>query len=215
MSDTKVLQVLITKPGMSISKKRLQKDFESSIDKGESDFGLVLLKKLLSLMDGTVRLDLLSCSTDSVFLTMPSLATPTSLSKSKPIPIKTNSSVLVVEDNPILQRMLQKMVSSCGLSVTVASDGLQAVELCQKDGFSMVLMDLQLPFLSGIEAAKRIRAHDSEIPIIALTAGHVAGDQEQCMKVGMNGFIPKPLTMHTLKKLFSDYLGLHPETLPD
>lgn len=108
--------------------------------------------------------------------------------------------VLLAEDSPVNQIVLRDMLEKLGHQVTLASDGRQAVDLCDTNQFDLVLMDLQMPELDGLQATKLIRreSRNKEQLIFALTAHASAEDRQLCESVGMNGFLVKPISMELL-----------------
>ncbi|RYG12414.1 MAG: response regulator [Burkholderiales bacterium] len=103
-------------------------------------------------------------------------------------------SVLVVEDNEINQVVAAEILADAGVVVRVAQDGAEAVRLVQSEEFDIVLMDVQMPVMDGIEATTAIRKLPgfAELPILALTANAMQRDRERCLDAGMNGFVSKP-----------------------
>ena len=117
--------------------------------------------------------------------------------------------VLVAEDNPVNQRVVQQMLLRRRWSVTVASDGREAVAAFESQRFDLVLMDIQMPEMNGFEAVSAIRAIEHaqrrpHTPIVALTAHAMAGDREQCLAAGMNAYLSKPLRRDTLFALIDE-----------
>jgi CheY-like chemotaxis protein len=111
--------------------------------------------------------------------------------------------VLAVEDNPVNQQLIVKMLTNFGCQVAVAGDGAEAVALLRTKPFDIVLMDLQMPLMGGIEATKIIRAEISvTIPIIALTAAALMSDMAESRKVGVNAFLSKPINARLLRQTF-------------
>jgi PAS domain S-box-containing protein len=110
--------------------------------------------------------------------------------------------VLVTEDNPINQRVATSMLEARGHRVEVADNGLQAVDLWQRQPFDVVLMDLQMPGMGGLEATARIRELEPAVgrrsAIVAMTAHALAGDREQCLAAGMDDYLSKPFRAHEL-----------------
>lgn len=105
-----------------------------------------------------------------------------------------NLKILVAEDNPVNQKLAVKVLERLGCQVTIASDGSEAVRLHSLYEFDAILMDVQMPILDGLAATKQIRAQTvrPKIPIIALTANALVSDKDDCLKAGMDAFIPKP-----------------------
>jgi len=110
--------------------------------------------------------------------------------------------VLVAEDNPVNQRLALALLRKSGHRVTLAENGLAAVEAFEREPFDLVLMDLQMPVLGGLDATARIRQSEQlsggHVPIIALTARAMAGDRERCLEAGMDGYLSKPLNPEQL-----------------
>ncbi len=105
--------------------------------------------------------------------------------------------VLVAEDNAVNRTLVTRMLEKRGFFVHAAEDGQAAVEALEKDPFDIVLMDVQMPRMDGFEATAAIRAKEhasgGHIPIIALTANALKGDEERCLAGGMDGYVSKPI----------------------
>ena len=105
--------------------------------------------------------------------------------------------VLVAEDNPVNQQVALHLLRKRGCSVALASDGKQALAAIERETFDVVLMDLQMPEMDGLEATTAIRAREAvsggHLPILALTAHAQSGDRDKCLSAGMDGYISKPI----------------------
>ena len=105
--------------------------------------------------------------------------------------------ILVVEDNPVNQRLAQRVLLKRGHHVEVAGNGREALDLVQQNRFDVILMDVQMPVMDGLTATTAIRGWEQQrgyrTPIVALTAHAMKGDRERCMAVGMDRFINKPV----------------------
>ncbi len=104
--------------------------------------------------------------------------------------------ILLVEDNPINQKLADFMLSKAGYRLTIVSNGKEALATytAEPGRFDLIFMDVQMPEMDGIEATRLIRKQGfKDIPIIAMTAGSMAGDAERCIRAGMNDYIPKPI----------------------
>jgi CheY-like chemotaxis protein len=117
-----------------------------------------------------------------------------------PGPVNKNAHpprILLAEDNPVNRKLARFMLTKAGYRVDMAENGREAVEkyTSAPDQYDLVLMDIQMPEMDGREAAKKIRQteNDSHIPIIALTAESMKGDQEKCLAAGMDDYISKPI----------------------
>ena len=110
--------------------------------------------------------------------------------------------ILVVEDNIVNQKLILRLLEKRGHSVTVASDGFQALAVLAEISFDVIFMDIQMPGLTGYDVTARIRAEerasDARVPIIALTAHAMAGDKERCLNAGMDGYLTKPIRFQDL-----------------
>jgi PAS domain S-box-containing protein len=106
-------------------------------------------------------------------------------------------SILLAEDNPVNQKLTRKLLEKRGHLVEVADDGKAALERLSEHSFDVVLMDLQMPEMDGIEATKAIRENEKAIathtPIIAMTAHAMKGDKQRCLDAGMDSYIAKPI----------------------
>lgn len=118
--------------------------------------------------------------------------------------------ILVAEDNPINQAVARSLLEKRGHRVAVTTDGLDAVRRAEDDRFDLIMMDLQMPGVDGLEATRRIRKREAQtgrhVPIIALTARAMEGDRERCLDAGMDGYLSKPLHSEQLFRLI-DELG--------
>ena len=116
--------------------------------------------------------------------------------------------ILVVEDNGTNMYLIRFILEKSGYEVIEAMEGAVGVELAIKEKPDLVIMDLQLPDIDGLEATKRIRASeaDSDIPIIALTSFAMAGDREKALAAGCTGYIEKPINPDTFIAEIEKYL---------
>ncbi|HJV34565.1 response regulator [Geomonas sp.] len=119
--------------------------------------------------------------------------------------------VLLVEDDPTTRQMLSILLGRCDIPCDVAEDGFKAIERWWQGKYEVILMDVQMPELDGIEATRRIRAREKEVPkrrrvtVIAMTAHLMPEDVEECRKAGMDDLVPKPIDLERLLELIKRY----------
>ena len=117
--------------------------------------------------------------------------------------------ILVAEDNPNNQKLIEILLSKIGLQSLIVSDGQQAIDMYKKRKFDLILMDINMPIIDGIKATKIIREIQNEyykIPIIALTANSIAGDKEKYLSSGMDDYLSKPIDFDKLVNIIKKYL---------
>lgn len=151
-----------------------------------------VLERALGLEDNEVPTDAAEPSTD-----------PT------PMPLPEDLKVLLAEDDDIGQKVALMMLESLGCRPEVVVNGLEAVEAVEKNAYDVVLMDLQMPGLDGLEATRRIRGAPlpSQPAIIALTARATGEDRELCLAAGMDGYLTKPIHKERLRRALLDVTG--------
>jgi len=110
--------------------------------------------------------------------------------------------ILVAEDNDILRSLISKLLTKMGYHADLVCNGQEAVAAVREKSYDLVLMDMQMPVLDGISAAKAIRSStgpERNVPIIALTANALVGQRESCLAAGMNSFLTKPIQPDALR----------------
>jgi signal transduction histidine kinase/CheY-like chemotaxis protein len=122
---------------------------------------------------------------------------------------RRSGKVLVVEDNVVNQRVVTALLAKRGYKVEVASDGEEALRSIENEQPSLVLMDVQMPVLDGLEATRRIRRDSRyrDLPIVAMTAHAMNGDRERCLRAGMNDYVAKPVHPDHLLKTVEAFLS--------
>jgi CheY-like chemotaxis protein/HPt (histidine-containing phosphotransfer) domain-containing protein len=126
--------------------------------------------------------------------------------------------IMIVEDNPVNMMLARTIVKGSTTSQTFeAENGKVAVDLFKLNWVDVILMDVQMPIMSGYEATRLIREHENgkmKTPIIALTAGTVKGERDKCLEAGMNDYITKPIVKGALEKALQEWLNLEPNLEP-
>ena len=116
--------------------------------------------------------------------------------------------ILLAEDNPVNQTLASRILEKLGHNVQVVNNGKEAIEQIQAEDFDLVLMDVQMPEMDGLEATMAIRASEANtgkhIPIVAMTAHAMKGDRERCLNSGMDGYLSKPIRIEELKSAIYD-----------
>lgn len=116
------------------------------------------------------------------------------------------TTVLLVEDNPVNQQLMKVILSRMGHEVTLAENGQQAVEAAEKTAFDIILMDIQMPVMNGLEATRALRQKGIKTPVIAVTANALKGDRDLCIQAGCDDYLSKPVDKDRLEELIARYL---------
>ena len=213
VDSTDLVKFSVSDTGIGIAKDAQDKLFESFTQAdssttrryGGTGLGLAISKHLVEMMGGEIQLQSKE-GKGSIFTFTISLpvstkdvnnVSRTGLYKNKADKSKTLSgkSVLLVEDIVVNQVVAKELLKQAGLSVDVAGNGKEAVEMASLNKYDLIIMDIQMPIMDGYQATREIREIDSykQIPIIAMTANVMESDKEKCTNAGMNGHIAKPI----------------------
>jgi CheY-like chemotaxis protein len=119
--------------------------------------------------------------------------------------------ILLAEDNMVNQKLAVRLLEKWGHAVTVATNGKKALAALEQQAFDLVLMDVQMPEMDGLEATQEIRAREmqrlfSHVPIVAMTAHAMTGDRERCLAAGMDSYIAKPLQPEDLRAVIESVM---------
>lgn len=212
--------------GIGISPERLEHMFDAfqqadtSISRryGGTGLGLPIARTLAERMGGTLRA-VSQEGQGSVFtleVPLPFSQHVAPATSEAPLPADQGNGqpVLLVEDNPVNQTVIEAMLRSLGYRVSLVGDGAQAVHQVSQQRYSAILMDCRLPIMDGYEATRQIRRLPgcSELPIIALTANALQGDREACLQSGMNDYLAKPFKRADLQRILQRWLPPRPST---
>jgi CheY-like chemotaxis protein len=115
--------------------------------------------------------------------------------------------VLLAEDNPINALLARTLLEREGCAVELAGNGREAIEAALRGGHDLILMDLRMPLMDGLQASQALRAAGLKTPIVALTADAFEDDRKACLAAGMNDFLAKPLAIGALRAVLSRWTG--------
>ena len=206
--------------GIGVSPQRLEHMFDAfqqadnSISRryGGTGLGLPIARTLAERMGGVLRAESQEGQGSTFTLEVP---LPFSLQpRSLPSSVQPEGGqgdgqkVLLVEDNPVNQTVIEAMLRSLGYQVELVGDGARAVRSVEQQRFAAVLMDCRLPIMDGYEATRQIRRLDGQgsMPIIALTANALQGDRDACLDCGMNDYLAKPFKRADLQRVLQRWL---------
>ena len=216
----------VSDTGIGISDEQLKDIFEPFFQAEESytrkyqgaGLGLSIVRKLVKLQGGEIAIDNTPGEGTLIYLALPfklplahagqvgALRQPLLSSKEKPFRI------LFADDDEISLMSGKKMLEKSGYDVLTAQDGQEALERLSEHDFDLILMDIQMPIMDGVEAVKSIRKQSQfgakrDIPIIAMTAYAMVGDKEKFLAAGMDGYISKPVDMDELREVINHVLA--------
>jgi signal transduction histidine kinase/ActR/RegA family two-component response regulator len=231
--ESKGFRVLfaVTDTGIGIEKeaqphlfeKFTQADPTTTRKFGGTGLGLAISKELVSKMGGSIYVDSdLSEGSRFYFDIYCPRAEPEDVALGKTVPIvewprfqSTDGplSILVAEDNPINRRVLETMLSRTTCEISFATNGFEVLKHLARHPVDLILMDIQMPSLDGIETTKAIRelpGEEAKTKIIALTANALVSDRQSCIDAGMDGYIAKPIELEKLLHTIVETMGLNP-----
>jgi len=211
--------------GIGISPKNLPHIFDVFTDAhnttarryGGTGLGLAICKKIVEMMRGSIEVDSKEGEGSTFRFTiifgikLDSTGSPDFAQKTKPettassVPAELqNLRILLAEDNTVNQRIAVKILEKLGWKVTVVNNGQEVLNILNNQTFDVILMDDNMPLLSGIETTQVIRREEKQtglhVPIIAMTANAMAGDRERYLATGMDGYVSKPIDRNLLSE---------------
>lgn len=178
---------------------------------GGNGLGLSISKKITDLLNGSIEVES-EANCGSVFKFWVPVGTPEQTASAQQDQAQHNLepaalSVLVAEDNPTNQMLMKSMLAKLGHKPTLVDNGQEAIEKISSGRFDVVLMDIQMPTMDGLEATRTIRSMESEkseIPIFAVTANSDSLTEEELVSIGINGCLPKPVTLKALAAVLTN-----------
>ncbi|PWE54887.1 hybrid sensor histidine kinase/response regulator [Metarhizobium album] len=213
------LRVEVSDTGIGIDNASIDKLFQpfsqvdSSISRkyGGTGLGLTICKQIVEAMDGRIGVESVRGKGSTFWFEIP--VKPARIEESEDhgmhdaqaaVALKTLH-ILLVEDNAVNQQVAAGFLRHLGQNVKIANDGFEAISAFENDKFDLILMDMQMPNLDGIEATRRIRAlpDGQAVSIIAMTANASEDDRRLCHEAGMTGFETKPVTMPKLRDIIA------------
>jgi PAS domain S-box-containing protein len=217
-----VMRVLFTvsDSGIGIDDEQLSHIFEPFVQ-GESSYvrryqgaglGLSIVARLVKVLGGDIAVESEAETGTTFYLSIPFKLPP--LHAAKPVPkapaIESGAGlrILFAEDDSVTHLTIKRLLEKSGHSVTVAVDGADALRILEQEQFDLILMDIQMPVMDGVEATREIRFKDRfatvrDIPIIAVTAYAMEGDRDKFLGIGMNDYISKPVDIEALKAVIA------------
>lgn len=204
----------------TIFEKFTQADASITRRYGGTGLGLAITKQLVNLMSGEINVSSTSGQGSVFWFTLPlRLATADDIKHLESIqdngPVTGNrlpvaaSRVLIVEDYPVNQVFAQKLLAKFGFrDIDLAENGLMALDACRRKKYDAIFMDCQMPVMDGLQATEKLREINNRTPIIAMTANAMIGDQERCLKAGMDDYISKPLKPELLRKILGRWFEM-------
>ena len=227
--DTQTLRFVVWDTGIGIAEADLPKLFQTFVqvdsrlsrNYGGTGLGLALVRGMARLHGGDAFVESEVGKGSRFFVTLPLKTVPppaTSENRSgestpppsydtRP-PMLKGGRILLAEDNDLNRRTFVDYLSACGHTTLVAVNGEEAVRLADELRPDLILMDVQMPKMDGLEATRRIRAHPeiAQIPIIALTALAMVGDDVRCMQAGLDKYLTKPVNLRELNTVINEFL---------
>jgi CheY-like chemotaxis protein len=224
-----LIRISVRDTGIGIPEDRIDRLFQSfsQVDPstnrryGGTGLGLAICKRLVEMMGGEIRIESrVGEGTTFEFTFSAGIAAGAEcVAEAARSESLKRLSILVAEDNKVNQIVTVRMLQKMGYQVDLACDGASAISRVEANSYDIVLMDVNMPGVDGLEAARRIRlmpTAQSSVPIVALTASATIEDKAQCLAAGMNDYLSKPIEMQALRRALDRWgNGSAPEITPD
>jgi signal transduction histidine kinase/ActR/RegA family two-component response regulator len=211
------LVLTVADTGIGIAEDNLEIIFEkftqadTSISRrfGGTGLGLAITRSLVEMQEGTIGVSskLGEGSTFTVTLDYAAAEQHEPAQEAAIAASLASGRILIVEDNQVNQKLVSALLQKNGYTVSIAGNGVEALQLLEREEFRMILMDVQMPVMDGLETTRLIRGDMRwhAIPIIAMTARAMEGDKQSCLSAGMNGYISKPIHAAHLLSVIEEF----------
>ncbi|MBU3697566.1 ATP-binding protein [Dechloromonas sp.] len=225
-STAPMLRFAVRDTGIGIPPDRIDHIFEAFTQAdnsttrkfGGTGLGLSITRRLVELQGGQIGVNSQPGIGSEFFFTLPLRSTEPAVQRSPADSLSPtednadNQRILLAEDNPVNQKLALVLLQRRGYQVEVANNGAEAVAAWRRGGYALILMDMQMPEMSGIEATEIIRASEADsniprIPIIAMTANAMDEDRERCLAAGMDDYLSKPINADKLFRCLAQWLA--------
>jgi PAS domain S-box-containing protein len=219
-SESQLIKIAITDTGIGMEEEFVQRLFDKFSQEYESvsrkyggtGLGMSICKDLIELMGGKIyATSKKGVGTTITFELMLNKGTNADLKTKEVVEFKkdflANKKILIVDDNDMNRLVASIILENYGTQIFEAVNGAEAIEKVNSIQPDLVLMDLQMPLVNGFEATETIRKQGNKLPIIALTANAIKGENDKCFVSGMNDYVPKPFKEEDLLKVIAKWLG--------
>lgn len=214
----------VSDTGIGIDDELLGRIFEPFVQ-GENSYvrryqgaglGLSIVARLVKMLGGEVAIDSEVGTGTTIYLTIPFKMPPLHATEPAPKPSALASGlglrILFAEDDSVTRLSIKRLLEKAGYRVSVAVDGADALRILEQEQFDLILMDIQMPVMDGVETTREIRFKDRfafvcDIPIIAVTAYAMSGDRDKFIGAGMNDYISKPVDIEALKSVIANVMS--------
>lgn len=219
-----MVQFAVQDTGIGMSEEQLSNIFQSFIQAdtsttrkyGGTGLGLAICKQLTELMDGEIWVESLPKQGSTFYFTLKIGVSDEQEFYHSLRETESNASeniigrrILLVEDNSVNQLVARKILEKAGLVIDIANHGQEAIDKLLEQDYDAVLMDVQMPVMSGLEATQIIRQQEKydHLPVIAMTSNAMSGDKEKCLSAGMNAYTTKPFKPKELIDTLSQWIN--------
>ncbi len=214
--DDQTLSLQVRDTGVGMSDEEIDTIFEPFVRAGSrrvrgTGLGLAIVKRIAEVMEGSIAVDSTPGVGSTFLFSIPSRPVIEKSVEPAAITHSADGTILIVEDNEVNRTLAVKQLELIGLGSVTAESGEIALRVLEEIDVDLVLMDWNLPGISGLETAREIRSEglvDEHIPIIAMTANVLAGDRAACLEAGMNDHLSKPVSLDDMRNMMQRWLSI-------